>query len=303
MTVLFTSQRPLERAENLKAVYDAFDGEKAFLRLNQQNSLPDLHSGKYSVQVTDELVSDAVDKCLFIGHGMGAFKKYGLDQPRPYFRKPELLTYAIASSKEMVPIVARQLGLEQSQVLPVGMPRTDAYFRASKIEKAGKNYLYAPTFHNNKTWIPDWEQISNGLTMNNDIFVVKPHMVTGRIMPFDKYWNNIVEYDSGIPTTDFLVKSDVLITDYSSIIFDAMVMRKPTVLFAKDKDAYMQSRGIYLKYPDMYSEYYCETESELVQMIQMAEWNDRDDELRQFFTGACDGKSTQRVIEVIRSMM
>jgi len=31
MRTLFTSRRPLQRAENIKAIYDAYDGEKALI--------------------------------------------------------------------------------------------------------------------------------------------------------------------------------------------------------------------------------------------------------------------------------
>lgn len=58
--VLFTSNRELNRAENLKAVYDAYDGEKRFARFCDVH---DLHSGRYSLQVSDELPTDEVCIC------------------------------------------------------------------------------------------------------------------------------------------------------------------------------------------------------------------------------------------------
>ena len=138
--ILFTSQRPLERAENIKAVYDAYDGEKAFARMDPYRQIPDLNSGKYELQVTDELPSATVGKCLFIGHGMGAGKTYGLDQPHRYFNRPDLITCAIASSEDIVPLVANQCGISESQVIPIGMPRTDAYFK-KKRKKSGRETI------------------------------------------------------------------------------------------------------------------------------------------------------------------
>lgn len=292
--VLFTSNRCLKRAENLKTVYDAYDGEKRFARFSEAK---DLHSGRYSLQVTDELPQDTVGKCLFIGHAMGAGKTYGLDQPQPYFNRPELVTYAIASSKDMVRTIAKQIGIDESQVIPLGMPRTDAYFKAKKIESTTKSYFYAPTFRSGK-WYPKWKRMK---MRHDELFIVKPHMVTGKILA--GYYKNITEHGCNEPSTDDLIQCNVLITDYSSIMFDAYVLRKPVVLFAKDADAYLRSRGMYYKYPEEYSECFCDTEEMLLELVRKAKWNDSYEDRRQFYAGACDGNSIERVLELIRSMI
>lgn len=299
--ILFTSARPLERAENLKAVYDAYDGEKRYARLNPYEPIPDLNSGEYELQVTDELPSAAVGKCLFISHGMGAGKTYGLQQPRPYFNRPDLITCAIASSEDMVPVVAKYCGISEDHVIPTGLPRTDAYF--NKPQRSGKkNYLYAPTFRAwGDWWTPEWGSLDGHLN-DNEEFTVKPHMITKRLMT-NKKLAHITEADSMIPSTGFLLRADVLVTDYSSIMFDAFVMRTPVVLFAKDRFKYLRVRGMYLPYPDCYSDYLCETEYDLVRTLRQAEWTPHMEELREYHAGACDGQSTERCIELIRSML
>lgn len=292
--VLFTSNRPLERAENLKAVYDAYDGDKEFRKFRD---VKDYRA--YDLQVTDELPVRACEKCLFIWHGMGIAKTYGLDQPHPYYSNPKLITYAIASSKDIIPNVAKMLGISQSQVIPTGMPRTDAYFKIEKSKTHCNNYLYAPTFRGGN-WLPDWGRIQ---ILPNEHLMIKPHMVTGRIDADGKRYDGMTICDSRLPSTPFLVECDALITDYSSIMFDAFVMRKPVVLFAKDKDAYLQSRGMYFEYPKRYSSYFCDREEELMPMVRNAKWDNRFESLRQYHAGACDGNSTDRVIELMRGMI
>ena len=299
--VLFTSQRPLERAENLKAVYDAYDGAKRYERMNPYSEIPDLHSGEYKLQVTDELPSDTVGKCLFIGHSMGAAKTYGLDQPHPYFNRPDLITCAIASSEDMIPVVMKQCGISKSQVVPLGMPRTDALYNVQSEDSVRKNYLYVPTFRGYKWWVPEWGSLDIRLNDDED-FVVKAHMVTRKIMS-DKQYRHIAEADSMIPSKDFLLRADVVITDYSSIMFDAFVAHRPVVLFAKDKFKYLRTRGMYCPYPEWYSDYFCETEESLVRTLRQAEWTPHMEELRNYHVGACDGRSTERCIELIRSMI
>lgn len=294
--VLFTSVRPLERAENLKAVYDAYDGEKEYAQTDKP--IPDLHSGKYSLQVGDELPTETVGKFIFIGHGMGAGKIYGIQ--RKWFHHTELITYAIASSEQMVPYVAKFTGLDAKQIIPLGMPRTDAYFKRQKAAHDKKQYLYAPTFRPYDWWVPDWSSIDRCLA-DDEMFIVKPHMVTGHILPHDRH--NMFERSSAIPSTDSLVDCDVVITDYSSIMFDAFVLRKPVVLFAKDKFKYLRTRGMYCPYPETYSDYFCDNEDALVNIMRQAWWTPHMEELREFYSGACDGHSTERCIELIRSML
>ena len=86
-------------------------------------------------------------------------------------------------------------------------------------------------------------------------------------------------------------------------MFDALVLRKPVILFAKDKNAYLNYRGTYYSYPNDYSQYFFEWESELAEFIGHAEWNDYFEERRQFYCGACDGHSVERTIELIRSVL
>ena len=290
--ILFTSLRPLDRAENIKAVYDAYDGEKEFAQYGQV----DLHSGKYALQVGDELPTETVGKFLFIGHAMGAGKLYGLE--RKWFTQTELITRAIASSDDMVAHTARITGLDKNQIVPLGMPRTDAYFKRQKKHSSKKNYLYVPTFRGYDWWVPEWCSIQ---LYGNEEFIVKPHPVTGKLMK--EQFSNIIEADSMIPSADFLIDSDVVITDYSSIMFDAFVLRKPVVLFAKDRFKYQRLRRMFYAYPDGYSQYFSDEEHSMMNMVRYAKWTDRFEELREFYAGACDGRSTERVIELIKSMI
>lgn len=298
--VLFTSVRPLERAENLKAVYDAFNGDKEFVQRKDGIPIPGIHSGKYRLVVTDCTIEESPGKYLWINHGMGAGKRVGLQHPTYPFHRSDLVTYAIASSEQMIPHVAKVLGISESQVIPLGMPRTDAYFKLKKKESDIKQYLYVPTFRGYKDWIPEFGTIGRGLT-EQEQFIVKPHMITKYLLP--KELPHVIERSSDIPSTESLVDADVVITDFSSIMFDAFVLRKPVVLFAKDRFKYMRKRGMYYQYPESYSDYFCDSENELVNLIRNARWTPHMEELRNFYSGACDGHSVDRCIELIKSML
>lgn len=297
--VLFTSVRPLERAENLKAVYDAYDGDKEFVQRKIGESIPGICSGKYRLMVTDGLVEESPGAYLWIGHGMGAGKTVGLQHPTAPFKGSSLITYAIASSPEMIPIVAGFCGIPEERVIPLGMPRTDAYIGADPEEHGGRKHLYAPTFRAG-FWMPDFNVIHRTMPEGHTL-TVKLHMVTGD--RFRSYWQRISAASSMAPSTPYLIDTDTVITDYSSIMFDAMVLRKPVILFAKDREEYLRDRGMYYPFPEMYSSRFCDDEAELVRFMESAEWDDHAEELRRFYAGACDGHSTERTIDLIRSIL
>ena len=244
--VLFTSNRPFLRAENIRAVFEEYEGSKVFMQIDPYKPNPELTSPDFSMRVTDEFIGKSPGKAVMIGHGIAGGKLYGLDQPYPYHRRrnAKLLTRVITTSEDMIPLVAKQSGVPEAHVLALGMPRTDAYFDKRKgdggTELAGKrSYLY---------------------------------------------------------------DCDVVITDFSSIMFDAYLLEKPVVLFEKRK-GYLKTRGMYFDYPGGYSSRYCTDEHDLPDVLREANDLGRvERECIRKVAGACDGHSSRRVCELIRSL-
>lgn len=307
--ILFTSDRPLYRAENIKAVYDAYDGEKMFIRTDPWHYNPEVESKKYSLRVCDEFIFSSPGKAIMIGHGISGCKSFGLDQPHPYFRRENarFLTYVISTSEATRDLTATLCGVSIDSVLPLGMPRTDAYFGRIKgdggtILAEKRAYLFAPTWRNqHEGSFPDidWDYL-DGILTDGEILAVKPHMLTRHVLK--KQYRHIVEVSSDAPSTPYLIDCDVLVTDYSSIMLDAHVLRKPVVLFEKQK-GYAESRGMYLRYPDEYASRYCTTEADLVYTLRTAfEPLEADMRCREYTAAACDGHSTERVVKLIREV-
>lgn len=301
--VLFTSNKALQRAENIRAVFEAYSDSKVFV---QTKPVIPLSCAGYSVRVCDEFIGRSPGKAIMIGHGIAGGKTYGLDQPNPYHSEhcARLLTWVVTSSKDMIPLVAKQCGVSESQVLALGMPRTDAYFGKKKGDgrtgSAQKRvYLYAPTYRSDADprECINWKYIDKKLT-DEEILIVKPHMMTKKILR--RPYKHIVEVSSDVPSAPYLIDCDVLITDYSSILFDAHILGKPVVLFERVL-GYLQTRGMYLPYPDGYASRYCRSEDDLLTLCREAkEPMDADRRCLKLCAGACDGHSTERVIKLIK---
>lgn len=298
--VLFTSLKTIERAENIRAVYDAYKGEKRFLKRDVwHDPIPPA-----DVVVTDEFVANHAGTTVMVFHAIAGGKTYGLDMPHPYVGRQHtsLIDYALSSSEEMISLVAKQCGIPAERVLPYGVPRTDALIGKKKSLKK-RMYLYAPTFRptpEQPYQSPDWEYINSCLT-DDELLIVKPHMAQPQM---GVEYSHITEVSGQEPTASYLIECDVVITDYSSVVFDGWLMEKPAILFENDAEKMLKVRGMYLKYPDDYSGRHCRTEKELVELMKSADGlTDNEKRCRDRIAGACDGHSTERTVELIRSLL
>lgn len=307
--VLFSSNRHLVRAENIKALYDAYDGHKEFIYLSERSGK--YFGGKFSVLVADDFPQKSPDKAIMVGHGICGGKTFGLDQPFGYHTREyaKLIDYAIATSDETVELVAKQSGIPLERVLPLGMPRTDQYFGKKKGDgktfmARKRSYLYVPTFRNQMHDSPlpdiDYDMIDDMLT-DDEIFVVKPHVLSGVML--GKSYRHVREEMGYRQSAQLLMDADVVITDYSSIMFDAMILNRPVILFDRNMD-YLKTRGMYYRYPEEYSGRWCNNERELIEVARKAhDLTEAEVSCRNRVAGACDGHSTERVLDLVRSLL
>ena len=308
--VLFASTKPLERAENIRALYDAFDGGKVHIQVNGCRHHPAIRSGEFDLMVIDELPTETPGKCIMVGHGISGGKTYGLDQPKPYYRAEQagLIDRYIVSGTAMVKNAMQFSGLPKEKILPLGLPRTDAYKGKRKGDGqtalAGKrSYLYVPTFRaEGETPLPeiDWNWIDGQLN-DSELLAVKAHTMSGDFGIAGRY-RHIMEINPYLPSAPFLTDCDVVITDYSSILFDGYLLKKPGVLFEKQK-GYTETRGMYLDYPQQYCSRYCTDEQELLNTIREAnELTVTEYGVLRLVADGCDGHATERICRLIHSM-
>lgn len=318
--VLFISALPLGRCKSTTRIYEMYDGPKAFrcgidgMRTAEMDgfsvvvcdSLPARIEGK------DEIVS------VNLGHGLTGGKLYGLDEgEHPWVDKEALaqIDYAIATSEQGVPIVARQLGIPEERVLPLGMARTDDYFLASTHMPfiTSSVYLYCPTFRGlgDRGHLPriDWKKVDNLLRDDEELWVKRHHLTPHELTRgYDLQHMRVREFPFDDPTDVLLRTCDVLITDYSSTMFDALMLGKPVVLLTDDMDEYLAGRGMYYKYPYEYSTFYGSIEGNEESFVDAFRTAAKmglgpvEREMLRKVAGACDGHSTDRICDLIRSL-
>lgn len=149
------------------------------------------------------------------------------------------------------------------EIFEHGTPRNDILVKSDsnlngmvkeklKIDKDKKIILYAPTFRKNNNleiYNIDYSKIINKLKDKFGrewVFLVKlhPHLVSkSDELVYGKYVLDVTKYDD---IQELLSIADVLISDYSSLMFDFALTKKPCFLYVPDLDEYIENdRGLY----------------------------------------------------------
>ncbi|MBQ6285524.1 MAG: CDP-glycerol glycerophosphotransferase family protein [Bacilli bacterium] len=97
---------------------------------------------------------------------------------------------------------------------------------------------------------------------------------------------------------DLLFITDILITDYSSVIYEYSFFKKPVIFYTPDFDEYVSSRSFFYDF-DVYN--YgkrANNMDELINSIKTSKYNkEKGDKFYKYFCGACDGNSAKRVVD------
>lgn len=151
------------------------------------------------------------------------------------------------------------------EILNTGAPRNDVFFSnkskklANKVKKMynvmDKNIiLYAPTFREDfKLYIPsiDFAKILVNVEQRFGgewiVFLRLHPMLIEKINLNNK---NIVDVSKHDDMQELLCASDILISDYSSTIWDFALQKRPIFIYADDLEKYEKSRGFYYNIDD-----------------------------------------------------
>ena len=201
-----------------------------------------------------------------VWHAAGALKRFGMDTlPPPAEPERTFLhryyDYVVTSGDASRGPWAAALRTPIDRVLPLGTPRTDPFFDLEAIaaarDRALHEYptlrgrrviLYAPTFRGRGVDKRSDDQLDAARLRNQlapgDALVLKSHPnLDPRRVPTEGY--DVIARPSD-DMYDLLALADVLVTDYSSCVFEFALLRRPIILVAGDLEAYEQDPGLYV---------------------------------------------------------
>lgn len=180
-------------------------------------------------------------------------------------------------------IFERSFCIPHHVIQTIGLPRNDelAHYNEEKVQQIKvqlnlpidkKIILYAPTFReyikdDNSNCVmalpvnfTEWKRVLG----DDYILLLRAHYEVVKMMDVDDddFVHNVSTYPN---LNELMIVSDMLISDYSSILFDYAIMGKPMLCFTFDYDEYAAKRGMYFDIRDWLP--FATHERELLELI------------------------------------
>ncbi|WP_336208149.1 CDP-glycerol glycerophosphotransferase family protein [Nonomuraea sp. LPB2021202275-12-8] len=222
----------------------------------------------------------------------------------------------LSQSPWATPVLRKAFGY-QGEVLESGLPRNDVLTSPDRDDLAaavrerlglaeGKRViLYAPTWRDydrkNAMVKLDLAKAREALGADHELLVRAHPMQAMPAVP--DIARDVTTYPD---IADLLLVTDVLVTDYSSVMFDFAVTGRPIVFYGYDLAKYSTKRGLYVDLPEIAPGPVLSTSSDVVDALRSideveAAHADRYSAFRATFAPRDDGKATARVVDHIFS--
>lgn len=213
---------------------------------------------------------------------------------------------------------------KQCEVLEYGAPRNDLYFRGEELKNRLKLelgfsdndmiILYAPTFRDDfdfSCYNLDLERLRKALPQSDEItwkIIVRLHpKVSSEVRAF-YYSDYIIDGSVYSDQQELCLISDYLITDYSSIMGDFLLMKKPVFLYVPDLEKYANKsvgrglRDFYFRLPFSFSRNQFELESHLAGFNEAGYCERVRAFMRDYYDTFDDGHASERVVNHLKSV-
>lgn len=252
-------------------------------------------------------------------HG-STIKKMGsdIDESNTSFRslgkmKVDIMT---AQNEEQTNIFSRVFDIPRKNFLVCGLPRNDFLLDATaeyiakvrerlQLPRGKKIILYAPTFR-------EFDRDSHGVILKPPIdlekwkavltdeyvLLFRAHYEVATVLGLktDEFCRDVTDYPD---LNDLLLAADILISDYSSIIFDYALLEKPILHYCYDYDRYEAERGMYMDIREYLDG--SDKEDELLKLLKNMDWQAETVRAKSFKEkfSLQDGHATDAVLDAI----
>ena len=227
-------------------------------------------------------------------------------------------TYGLCGSRKIAHFFSEVWGINTERVLNTGMPRMDEYqdpeYQKATTKKLYETFpmcqgkkviLFAPTYRgrsNRDAYYPygliDWKRLDE---VCGDEYVVlfkmHPWVLVDIKIP-KQYAKKMIDVKKYPNINDLFYITDLLITDYSSNIYEYSLMRRPMLFFAYDEIQYSFSRGFHRPYREAAPGKVCRTFEELMKAIETEDFEfEKVEEYVRTQFDHFDSNATDRVID------
>lgn len=177
------------------------------------------------------------------------------------FIDADYLLYPNEYTKENMLASYKVADLMEGKILKLGYPRTGGMLEAAEssqselkarlVPNGEKLYAYMPTWKNYlkaEKVVEEAKELLDYMDVNlrdDQILYVNLHHKVSASLDYSVY-RRIRQFPPDVDTYQLLAISDALITDYSSVFYDYLALRRQIVLYCADYELYKKKRGTYM---------------------------------------------------------
>lgn len=212
------------------------------------------------------------------------------------------------------------------EMLEIGYPRNDILFAKNNekditdlknrlgIPLDKKVILYAPTWRDNEFYgkghykfnrAMDFDLMQEMLS-DEYVMIVKYHYLVMDKVDWRPYKGFIYNCNLSYDIAELYLVADLMITDYSSVMFDYSLLQRPMFFFCYDLEEYRDTlRGFYFDFLEEAPGPVTLTTEELANSIlhyNQAQFKDKQEAFHQKFNHADDGKASEKVVSLIQEI-
>ena len=235
--------------------------------------------------------------------------------------------YLISQNRFSTETFKRCFAFENKPILEVGYPRNDILFRRNnkkyidqlkekyKIPKDKKVILYAPTWRDNEFYVQGVYKFVSPLDFKKAqkelgdeyVFLVKYHYLVSDKIDWSEYKGFVYSFNETVDISRLYLIADMMITDYSSVMFDYSILKRPMLFFAYDLENYENNlRGFYFDFLKEAPGPISKTTDQLIKDIKSydkAQWIQKYEKFSEKYNSADDGRASQKIVEKINAFM
>ena len=240
-----------------------------------------------------------------------------------FFRNSRRWDYLLAQNDYSAEIFERAFNFKKEMIY--GYPANDILYTKNNesdinaikdklgIPKDKKVIIYAPTWREDNFFKKGHYKMSIELDLDKMqkelgdeyVVIIRAHYLIASSINVADYKGFVYDFSQGFDIQELYLISDILITDYSSVMFDFANLKRPMIFFTYDLEKYRDSlRGFYFDFEKVAPGKIAMTTDEIVDTIANIdevneEYKDRYEAFYNKFCHVDNGESAKNIVEKI----
>lgn len=320
-----------------------FPTDKKIIKLFSSNGFCRLNPANAGILKRTKVIVDS-NRYIYKAQANGAFRfhvRHGccLKNSKAYNQNIGMVDGILTTSEQML-VLDKQIFPQNisNKFIITGMPSNDKIFHPKNLyagliqeltgtnEKFNKIIGWLPTFREHRLAhygknrfqfglpalhsLDEYNKLNDTLKKNNELLIIQMHHAQAKnYQQLPKasnivFVNEAIKNKYGIATTDILGNCDALLTDYSSVYHEYLILNRPIGLCIEDLPQYAKTNGFFCNYLDWIKGDYLLDNTDLCSWVNdIALGKDNSKAEREISLNKIheykDDKATERVVNYI----